>query len=106
MEFSGGWVLKGPWGAPATANITPDASGISYYDEAMFVEVMHTGKVKARELNPLMPRIDFGKMTDEDLKAVFAYLKTLKPIQHRVDNTEPPTPCKKCGGMHGLGERN
>ncbi len=106
MEFSGGWVLKGPWGAPATANITPDASGIGYYDEALFLEAMHTGKVKARELNPIMPWIDLGRMTDEDLKGVFAYLQTLKPIQHGVDNTEPPTLCKKCGGMHGLGDRN
>jgi mono/diheme cytochrome c family protein len=106
MEFAGGWVLKGPWGSPASANITPDASGISYYDETLFLEVMRTGKVKARQLNSIMPWLDFRNMTDEDLKAVFAYLKTVKPVQHRVDNTEPPTFCKKCGGVHGLGDRN
>jgi hypothetical protein len=30
-------------------------------------------------------------MTDDDLKSIFTYLRTLKPIKHRVDNTEPPT---------------
>jgi glyoxylase-like metal-dependent hydrolase (beta-lactamase superfamily II) len=42
----------------------------------------------------------------EDLKAMFAYLQTVPPIKHRVDNTEPPTPCKVCGFVHGLGDRN
>jgi hypothetical protein len=55
MEFAGGWVLKGPWGAVASANITPDPSGIPYYDEATFLGVMRTGRVgKARKLNVLI----------------------------------------------------
>jgi len=46
------------------------------------------------------------RLTDEDPKAVFGYLRTLPPIKHRVDNTELPTLCKVCGEMHGAGERN
>jgi mono/diheme cytochrome c family protein len=107
MEFAGGWVLKGPWGEVAASNITSDPSGIPYYDEAMFIETMRVGRVKgARKLNPLMPWRFYRQMTDEDLKSVFAYVRTLKPVIHRVDNTEAATPCKRCGFRHGLGETN
>ena len=53
-----------------------------------------------------MPWWIFRNMTDDDLKAMFAYLRTLKPVHHLVDNTEPPTQCKLCGQKHGLGNRN
>lgn len=106
MEFSGGQVFKGPWVLIASANITPDASGIGYYDEALFVQVMRTGYVKARRLNWLMPDKEYKDMTDDDLKAAFAYLRTLKPIKHRVDNTEPPSYCKLCRAKHGAGNQN
>jgi cytochrome c553 len=106
MEFAGGQVMVGPWGTVATANITPDASGISYYDDGLFREVMRTGKVHARKLNALMPCDQFGGMTDEDMSAIFAYLKTLPAVAHRVDNTEAATACKKCGNAHGSGDKN
>jgi mono/diheme cytochrome c family protein len=106
LEFAGGFILEGPWGRLASANITPDASGISYYDEALFLEMVHTGYVKARKINQIMPWEDFRGLTDEDLKGIFAYLRTLKPVKHRVDNTEPPTYCKLCGSSHGAGNQN
>ena len=89
-----------------SANLTPDASGIGYYDEALFIQTMRTGAVRARKLNGAMPWWVFRNMTDDDLKAVFAYLRTLQPVHHLVDNTEPPTQCKLCGQKHGLGDRN
>ena len=89
-----------------SANITPDASGIGYYDEALFVQTMRTGSVRARSLKPIMLWWVFRNMTDDDLKAIFAYLRTLKPVHHLVDNTEKPTLCKLCGQKHGLGDRN
>jgi hypothetical protein len=106
MDFAGGFILEGPWGKVASANITPDPSGISYYKEALFVQTIRTGYVKARELNQIMPWWHYRNLTDDDLKAMFAYLRTLKPVKHRVDNTEPPTLCKLCGSRHGLGDRN
>ena len=106
MDFAGGLILDGPWGRVATANITPDPSGVSYYDTALFTQVMRTGFVKARQLNQIMPWHTYRKMTDEDLAAVFAYLKTLKPARLHVDNTEPPTYCKVCRQMHGAGNEN
>jgi hypothetical protein len=45
-------------------------------------------------------------MTDDDLKAIFAYLKTAKPIHHVVDNADPPTMCALCNATHGGGDKN
>jgi hypothetical protein len=106
MAFGGGFRLKGPWGDVTGPNITPDPSGIPHYDEQLFFQVMRTGYVKARKLNLIMPWIDFRHLNDDDLRAMFAYLKTLPPVKHRVDNAEPPTPCRLCGGVHGAGDRN
>ncbi len=80
MELSGGQIFDGPWGRVVSANLTPDPSGIPYYDETLFLQVIRTGYVGTRPLNQIMPWRHYGGMTDEDLKAIFAYLKTLKPI--------------------------
>ncbi len=53
-----------------------------------------------------MPYWIYGQMTDDDLKAIFAYLRTLKPVHHRVDNSETATLCKLCRQKHGAGEQN
>jgi mono/diheme cytochrome c family protein len=103
MEMAGGNPMGGHVNS---ANITPDASGIGYYDEALFVQTIRTGSVRARKLNSAMLWWIFRNMTDDDLKAVFAYLRTLKPVHHVVDNTEKPTQCKLCWQKHGLGDRN
>jgi mono/diheme cytochrome c family protein len=106
LEFSGGQIISLPAGKVASANLTPDPSGIPYYDEAMFIKVMRTGSVGARELNSAMPWMILGKMTDQDLAAMFAYLRTLKPISHHVDNSLPPTLCPLDNTMHGGGDQN
>jgi hypothetical protein len=86
MDFAGGMrIEKFP---VASANITPDATGISYYDEALFIRAVRTGHVGARPLNPPMPWWNFRNMTDDDLRAIWAYLRTVKPVHHRVDNGE------------------
>jgi cytochrome c553 len=106
LAFTGGLEFKGPWGLLHSANITPDASGIAHYDEALFLRVMKTGNVGGRKLNSIMPWGYSRGMTDDDLKAVYAFLKTLPPVAHRMDNTEKAAPCKRCGGVHGLGADN
>jgi mono/diheme cytochrome c family protein len=105
MDFAGGFILEGSFGRVASANITPDPTGISYYDTKMFIDTMRSGKVRARVLNPVMPVAVYGGMTDQDLSAIFAYLKTLKPVHHRVDNTEPAAFCKLCNAIHGGAEK-
>ena len=106
LPYGGGEVLAGPWGSVTSVNITPDASGINYYNEASFVTVMRTGYVGARKLNSIMPFGDFKNLTDDDLKSMFAYLRTLKPEKHRVDNSLPATYCKLCKQKHGAGDQN
>jgi hypothetical protein len=106
LPFAGGEALRGPWGDVTSANITPDPSGISYYTEATFLTALRTGYVGARELNPIMPFGEFKNLSDDDLKAMFAYLKTLTPTKHRVDNSLPPTDCKLCKKKHGAGNQN
>ncbi len=100
--FAGGKILNGA----ASFNLTPDASGISYYDEKLFLQVLRTGKVGARKLNPFMSPALFKDYSDEQLKDVFAYLRTIPAVKHRIDNTEPPTNCRVCLQKHGGGDSN
>jgi mono/diheme cytochrome c family protein len=107
MDFAGGTAL--PFGdrkVMYSANITPAVNGIPYYTEGLFIEAIRTGKVRSRQLDDMMPTQFFRNMTDDDLKDIFAYLKTLKPVDHYVDSTLPATPCPRCGLKHGGGERN
>ena len=106
LGYAGGDNLVGPWGEVTSANLTPDPSGISYYSEATFITALRTGYVGARKLNSIMPFGEFKDLTDDDLKAIFAYLKTLSPVKHRVDNILPPTYCKLCKHKHGAGDQN
>jgi mono/diheme cytochrome c family protein len=106
MAFAGGAPLIGPWGHPASANITPDDTGIKTYTEDTFVQVLRTGMVNGQALSPAMPSMTYKNLDDRDLKAIFAFLQTVKPVQHRVDNSLPPTDCKLCRQRHGGGDKN
>jgi hypothetical protein len=87
-------------------NITPDPSGIPYYDEALFIEAMRTGKVRGRELSPMMPFVAFAHMPDEELVAMFTFLKTVPKVAHVVDKAEAEADCAACGQKHGGGGYN
>jgi mono/diheme cytochrome c family protein len=108
MRFAGGNILKYAGARPerAAANLTPAPSGIPYYTEELFIEALRTGRVRDRQISDVMPWGVYRNMTDEDLKAIFAYLKTLAPVDHSVDNSLPPTACARCGLQHGGGDRN
>jgi hypothetical protein len=53
-----------------------------------------------------MPWVFFRTMTDADLRDLFAYLRSVPAVQHRVSNSDPPTWCARCGRSRGLGELN
>jgi hypothetical protein len=78
----------GPWGATFAANLTPDATGLGTWTEEQFIKALREGKFKGldntRQLLPPMPWQSYAKMTDDDLKAMFAYLKTIKPVKNSV----------------------
>jgi mono/diheme cytochrome c family protein len=97
----GKWVLTndesliwaGPWGISFSANITSDSStGIGGWTLENFVIAMRTGKHlgNGRMILPPMPWDGVGKLTDDDLKAMFTYLQTVPAINNRVPNPVPP----------------
>ena len=84
----------GPWGVSFTANLTPDQNtGLGIWTEEMFIKTMRTGRHMgaSREILPPMPWYNYGKMNDEDLKAVYAYLRSIPPVHNRVPEPLPPT---------------
>ncbi|HXF40345.1 MAG TPA: hypothetical protein VN687_11580 [Blastocatellia bacterium] len=104
--FGGGNLVELEKEKAFSANLTSDPSGISYYDEALFIQVLRTGHVKARKLSSIMPWVVFRNLSDEDMKSIFAYLRARRPVHHSVDNTEAATECAMCGQKHGFGDRN
>lgn len=83
----------GPWGISFPANLTPDMeTGLGSWTEDMFRETMRTGKHLGvgRDLLPPMPWQSVSALTDDDLKALFAYLKSLKPVHNAVPDPIPP----------------
>ena len=83
----------GPWGISFTANLTPDQNtGLGVWDEGMFIRAMREGKHMgtSRQILPPMPWQWVGKYTDDDLKAIFAYLKSIPPVANHVPDPIPP----------------
>lgn len=79
--------FAGPWGVSFTANLTPDTeTGLGDWIEEMFIRTMRTGlhQGKGRPVLPPMPWSVYGQLTDNDLKDLFAYLRSLKPVRNRV----------------------
>lgn len=89
-----GTSMVGPWGTSYSANISSDATGIGNWSEAQFFKAMREGKYKGmdggRELLPPMPWPAYAKASDEDLRAIFAYLKSTPPVENIVPAPLPP----------------
>ncbi|HTO15515.1 MAG TPA: c-type cytochrome [Edaphocola sp.] len=94
MEYGGGREFPFPDGSIIrSVNITPDPeTGLGNWDENTFLDLFHSRsdsvtlntKIKPGEFNSMMPWTMYGTMNDEDLQAIFAYLKTIKPIKNEV----------------------
>ena len=86
------WV--GPWGISYTANLTSDATGVGNWQESQFIYAIRNGKLKGlpngRPLLPPMPWPMIRHMTDDELKAIFAYLQSTVPIKNVVPPPKPP----------------
>jgi hypothetical protein len=88
---------SGPWGLTYAINLTPDEStGLGIWTEEMFVKAIKTGKHMgtARPILPPMPVAAYMSLTEEDVKAVYAFLRTLPKIKNRVPEAviTPPPP--------------
>ncbi len=84
----------GPWGVSFAGNLTPDPTGIGSWTEEQFKIAITKGKFKgiegSRDLLPPMPWFNLTNMKDDDIKAVFAYLKSLPPVKNVVPAAIPP----------------
>lgn len=83
----------GPWGVSFAANLTPDeVTGIGAWNEQTFISALRSGKHMGagRAILPPMPWFNYAEATEEDLGAIFAYLKSLKPIDNQVPAPIPP----------------
>jgi mono/diheme cytochrome c family protein len=86
---------SGPWGVSFPANLTPDPltglrSGV--WTEELFIKALRTGKHMgtSRTILPPMPWMFYGQLSDEELKAIWAYLGTIRPIRNHVPDPIPP----------------
>lgn len=101
-KLEGPWVMAGsdtntafagPWGITYAINLTPDENtGIGVWDEETFVGVFRTGQhwLKTRPILPPMPVNWYGKLPDEDIKAMYAYLRTIPKVDNKVPEYQPP----------------
>lgn len=89
-----GTAMVGPWGTSFSGNLTPDDTGIGTWTETQFLKAMKEGKYKgldgSRQLLPPMPWPNYAQMKDKDLKAIFAYLKSIDPVENIVPQPIPP----------------
>ena len=91
------WI--GPWGISYSANLTPDETGTGKWTENQFLYAVRNSISKglpgSRPLMPPMSMMPVKHMTDDELKAIFAYLRTIKPIKNNsVQPTPPVLPMK------------
>jgi len=100
VPFAGGLPLTTPFGVIYTANITPDsATGIGAWSEQQFARALHEGiAADGRHLYPAFPYTAYTKVTDQDVHAIYAYLRSLKPVRY----TPPPNEMRFPFSARGL----
>ena len=85
---------SGAWGVSFSANLTPDpeTGRLRDFTEQQFIQTLRTGRHQGqgREILPPMPWPLIGKMTDDDLKAIFAYLRQIPAVRNKVPDPIPP----------------
>jgi hypothetical protein len=85
--------IAGPWGVSFTRNLTPDReTGLGDWTEKDFIQTIRTGKRMGhgRALLPPMPWFNYAEATDDDLKAIWAYLRSIPAVKNRVEEPRPP----------------
>lgn len=93
---STGTAASGPWGVSFAANLTPDPETgvLRDFTEEQFIQTLRTGRHQGqgRRILPPMPWPVYGKMTDDDLKSVFAYLRQIPAVRNKVPDPIAPAP--------------
>ena len=101
-KHSGSWIAStngnmtawaGPWGVSFARNLTPDKeTGLGEWTEQNFIDTLRTGKRmgKGRPILPPMPIPAISQYSDDDLKAMFAYLQSIPAVKNAVPEPLPP----------------
>jgi cytochrome c553 len=100
VSSAGSTAFHGSWGITYAANLTPDPeTGIAKeYTEALFISALRTGRTPdGGSILPPMPWKNYAKMTDDDLRALWAYLQSLKPVKNNVKPPVRAAGAKKAG---------
>jgi mono/diheme cytochrome c family protein len=94
QKLAGGYAMATPFGVIYSTNITPDPeTGIGTWSEAAFARAMHEGVAQdGSHLFPAFPFDHFTKVSDEDVKALYAYLMTRPPVRARAPANTIPFP--------------
>src|SRR5712691_112557 len=92
--YAGGYGMPTPFGVIYSTNITPDPeTGIGRWSEAAFARAIHEGVARdGSHLFPAFPFDHFTKVTDEDVKALYAYFMTRPPIRATAESNTVPFP--------------
>jgi len=92
QAFAGGQEFKGPWGTVRSSNLTPHPTGLGIRSRENFVSLfrsfsdLRTAAVPVRSGgNTVMPWFAYAGMTDADLGAIYDYLRTLPPVENRIE---------------------
>jgi hypothetical protein len=91
---SAGTAFAGPWGISYAHNLTPDSTGLGSWTENDFITALRTGQHHGAQPRPIMPPMPwpaFKNMTDDDLKSIYAYLKTIPAIHNQAPDPTPPS---------------
>ncbi len=104
QPFAGGYGIASPLGTIFSTNITPSKeNGIGSYSEEDFARAVRDGVAKdGSHLYPAMPYTAYSKLTDDDMKALYAYFMTdVKPVESAPQKTELPFPFNIRASMAG-----
>ncbi len=97
-DFAGGAEMPMPIGTLRSANLTPDKeTGIGNWTEEMFLQRFRAYSDSAyvepalgpKDFNTIMPWRLYAKMTADDLRAIYAYLRSVKPVKNAVERFTP-----------------
>src|ERR1700716_3830200 len=96
-NFAGGLPVPTPFGTILSSNITPDAeTGIGRWPEAAFRRAMRSGVTRdGQHLYPTFPYDHFTNVTDQDDRALYAYLMTRQPVHAPARENQLPFPLDK-----------
>jgi mono/diheme cytochrome c family protein len=94
MDYAGGFKIIDPAFEVYTANITPDKeTGIGGWTDAQIITAIREGKTREGKINfPPMPVPTYNNMSDDDVKAIVAFLHTVKPVRHQVPESKYKVP--------------